>query len=119
VLYESCLTYYNNAANYNVRAYAYAYIENCMSTCQNHVDGFTLSDKLEKPLGTVVASNPCYDASEATSSPGTYCEVTIQGVPNPASYFSSVRVTVFYTDGHSVEQSPKLCQKGTGPNDTC
>ena len=117
--YKSCISYWQNGANYNVRAYAYAYIDGCGSTCQSHVDGFTLSDKLEKPLGTVVASNPCYDATEDVSSPGSYCEVTIQGVSSPGSYFSSVRVTIFYTDGHNVEQSPKLCQRGTGPNNTC
>jgi hypothetical protein len=117
--YKSCITYYQNGANYNVRAYGYAYIDSCGSTCQSHVDGFVLSDKLERPLGTVVASNPCDFATEAVSSPGAYCEVTIQGVSDPGSYYSSLRVTIFYTDGHSAEQSPKLCQRGTGPNNTC
>jgi hypothetical protein len=63
--YKSCITYYQNGANYTVRAYGYAYIDSCGSTCQSHVDGFVLSDKLEKPLGTVVASNPCDFATEA------------------------------------------------------
>ena len=119
VLYESCITYFINGANYDVRAYAYAYIEDCMATCKDHVDVLQMADKLERPLGNVVESNPCIKDPEPVNPPGGYCEVTREGVQDPTGFFSSVRVTLFYTDGHSVEQSPKLCQRATGPNDTC
>lgn len=113
--YKVCISYWSGG---NLKAHTYAYIENCGTTCKNHVDGYVMSAKLEKPLGTVRWSNPCNVWTEATSSPGSECDVWVDNVADQNTYFATLRVTIFYTDGHSSEISPKLCQRGNGPNNT-
>jgi hypothetical protein len=118
IKFKVCITYVQFAGSFQLTGSTSAYFDACSGACQDHVDTFHVAQKLEKPLGTVTDSHPCQTQNEPIGSGDSFfCQVQ-RTAADPPSFFSTTRITIFFTDGHSINQSFKLCQRGTGPDDT-
>jgi hypothetical protein len=110
---KTCVSFWNNAANYNVRAETFGYLTNYSSG----INTVQIGAKLEKPLGTVKSSAGCSFSPPVGSANAKSCQANLVGVSSYVNYYSTGRITLFYNDGFTSLGS-KLCQTSNGPANT-